>query len=71
MKNLTKPGHFNQKLRDDDLLILTADHGNRPYLQGNRPHTEYVPFIAYSKSMKGGGAIDEGSHLCGDWSHNY
>ena len=43
----------------DDLLILTADHGNDPTYKGTDHTREYVPFIAYSKSMKGGGAIEE------------
>lgn len=55
-KNL---GILMEKLRDDDLLILTADHGNDPTYKGTDHTREYVPFIAYSKSMKGGGSIDE------------
>ena len=55
-KNL---GILMEKLRDDDLLILTADHGNDPTYKGTDHTREYVPFIAYSKSMKGGGAIEE------------
>lgn len=52
---------FDGKLRNDDLLILTADHGNDPTYKGTDHTREYVPFIAYSKSMKGGGAIGEES----------
>lgn len=55
-KNL---GILMEKLRDDDLLILTADHGNDPTYKGTDHTREYVPFIAYSKSMKGGCAIEE------------
>ena len=55
-KNL---GILMEKPRDDDLLILTADHGNDPTYKGTDHTREYVPFIAYSKSMKGGGAIEE------------
>ena len=48
-----------EKLREDDLLILTADHGNDPTYKGTDHTREYVPFIAYSKSMNDGGAIEE------------
>ncbi len=45
-------------MREDDLLILTADHGNDPTYTGTDHTREYVPFLAYSKQMKHGGAID-------------
>ena len=46
------------ELREDDLLILTADHGNDPTYTGTDHTREYVPFIAYSKKMKETGAIE-------------
>src|SRR5690554_232139 len=39
-------------LKEDDLLILTADHGNDPTHHGTDHTREYVPIIAYSPSMK-------------------
>jgi phosphopentomutase len=45
-------------LREDDLLILTADHGNDPTYTGTDHTREYVPFLAYSKKMKEGGALE-------------
>ena len=48
-----------EKLRDDDLLIITADHGNDPTYKGTDHTREYVPFITYSKKMKNGGSIKE------------
>ncbi len=45
------------KLKEDDLLILTADHGNDPTYTGTDHTREYVPMIAYSKAMKEGGEI--------------
>lgn len=54
-KNL---GVLLEGLKQDDLLILTADHGNDPTYTGTDHTREYVPFIAYAKSMKSGGAID-------------
>lgn len=46
-------------LREDDLLILTADHGNDPTYTGTDHTREYVPFIAYAKQMGEGGALEE------------
>ena len=54
-KNL---GVLLEELKQDDLLILTADHGNDPTYTGTDHTREYVPFIAYAKSMESGGAID-------------
>ena len=53
-KNL---GILLEELRDDDLLILTADHGNDPTYRGTDHTREYVPLRAYSKSMDKGGEI--------------
>lgn len=39
-------------LKDDDLLILTADHGNDPTFKGTDHTREYVPLIVYSKQFK-------------------
>lgn len=46
-------------LKDDDLLIVTADHGNDPTMPGSDHTREKVPFIAYSKSFKNGRRIDD------------
>ena len=46
-------------LREDDLLIITADHGNDPTYTGTDHTREKVPFLAYSKSMENGGALPE------------
>ena len=55
-KNL---GVLLEKMRENDLLILTADHGNDPTYTGTDHTREHVPFIAYSKNMKNGGAIKD------------
>lgn len=55
-KNL---GVLLSKLRADDLLILTADHGNDPTYTGTDHTREQVPFIAYSPSSKGHGNLGE------------
>ncbi|MGV0168794.1 phosphopentomutase [Furfurilactobacillus sp. WILCCON 0119] len=38
-------------LKDDDLLLLTADHGNDPGFKGTDHTREFVPMLAYSPSM--------------------
>lgn len=43
-------------LREDDLLMLCADHGNDPTHSGWDHTREYIPFLAYSKRMEQGGA---------------
>lgn len=50
-------GKVLDKLNDDDLLIITADHGNDPTYKGTDHTREYVPFLAYSPSMKGNGVL--------------
>ncbi len=43
---------FLSKLRDDDILMITADHGCDPgYLQTTDHTREYVPFVAYGKNI--------------------
>lgn len=41
-----------EKLKEDDLLIITADHGNDPIHHGTDHTREYVPLLVYSKSLK-------------------
>ena len=47
-----KLGVLLEELREDDLLIVTADHGNDPTYTGTDHTREKVPFLAYSKQMK-------------------
>ncbi len=46
-------------MKEDDLVILTADHGNDPTYSGTDHTREYVPFIAWSPSYKEGGQIPD------------
>ena len=46
-------------LKDDDLLIITADHGNDPTWTGTDHTREKIPLIVYSKSIKNGKLLDE------------
>ena len=54
-----KLGILEGKLRKDDLVILTADHGNDPTYTGTDHTREKVPFLAYSPSMQGAGPLPE------------
>ena len=54
-----KLGQLLPLLRQDDLLILTADHGNDPTFRGTDHTREDVPFLAYSPSMQGHGALSD------------
>lgn len=54
-----KLGELLEVLREDDLLIITADHGNDPTYTGTDHTREQVPFLAYSPSMKSSGKLEE------------
>lgn len=41
------------KLQEDDLLIITADHGNDPVHHGTDHTREYVPLLVYAKNIEG------------------
>ncbi|AGF58434.1 phosphopentomutase [Clostridium saccharoperbutylacetonicum] len=51
-------GKLLDKLRADDLLIITADHGNDPTYKGTDHTREFVPFLAYSPSMTQSGLME-------------
>ncbi len=53
-----KLGELLKVLRDDDLLMITADHGNDPTHTGTDHTREQVPLIMYSPSMKSDGKLD-------------
>ena len=46
-------------LRFDDLMIITADHGNDPTYKGTDHTREHTPILVYSKKFKNNGYIDE------------
>ena len=54
-----KLGELLPLLGEDDLLIITADHGNDPTHTGTDHTREKVPFIAYSPSMKESSQLPE------------
>lgn len=53
-------GILMKEMKEDDLLIITADHGNDPTFHGTDHTREKVPFILYSKSLKEPKALEEG-----------
>lgn len=50
-------GKVLEAMQDDDLLIITADHGNDPGFTGSDHTREEVPLLVYSPSMQAGGAL--------------
>lgn len=50
-------GELIELLREDDLLILTADHGNDPTYSGTDHTREMIPFLLFSKMNKGSGLL--------------
>lgn len=50
-------GDVISKLREDDLLMITADHGNDPTFNGSDHTREMVPLLVYSPSMQGHGLL--------------
>lgn len=54
-----KLGELLELLGDEDLLLITADHGNDPTYKGTDHTREQVPLLAYSKSMVGFGDLPQ------------
>ena len=54
-----KLGELLGLLSKDDLLIITADHGNDPTHTGTDHTREKVPFLAYSPAMEGCGRLED------------
>lgn len=56
-----KLGELMKVLRDDDLVMLTADHGNDPIYKGSDHTREYVFLLNYSPSIKKSAHLDDAS----------
>lgn len=54
-----KLGELEKRLREEDLVILTADHGNDPTYIGTDHTREKVPFLAFSPTMTKKGGLPE------------
>jgi phosphopentomutase len=50
-----------EKLKDDDLLMITADHGNDPVHHGTDHTREYVPLLVFHKGMETGKELQVGN----------
>ncbi len=50
-------GKLLERLGSEDLLLITADHGNDPTHTGTDHTREMVPLLAYSKAMKANGLL--------------
>lgn len=46
-------------IKDDDLVMITADHGNDPTHTGTDHTREHVPLLCYSKSIVDGRQLNE------------
>ncbi|WP_025728583.1 phosphopentomutase [Atopobacter phocae] len=51
---------IKEHMQLDDLLIITADHGNDPTFPGTDHTREYIPVLIYSPKFKGNGLIPVG-----------
>ena len=41
-----------EKMKDTDMLIITADHGNDPSTPSTDHNREYIPILIYGKNIK-------------------
>ncbi len=55
--------HIQRAMREDDCLIITADHGCDPTARGSDHTREYVPILVYGKSLAGGADLGTRSTL--------
>ena len=46
-----------EKMQDEDILMITADHGCDPSTPSTDHSREYVPLILYGKQIKGGNQL--------------
>ena len=53
-------GEVLSEMKADDLLIISADHGNDPIASGSDHTREYIPVIMYSPSMQASGELPIG-----------
>ena len=52
-----------ERLEEDDLLMITADHGNDPTAPGTDHTREYVPLLVYSKQFNQPQELEAGKHF--------
>lgn len=54
-----KLGTFLSLMGEEDLLLVTADHGNDPTFKGTDHTKEMVPLLMYSPSLKDGRKLED------------
>src|SRR5690554_2450922 len=47
-------GRIMEAMKEEDVLIITADHGCDPTMPGTDHTREYVPLLVYGKNLKPG-----------------
>jgi phosphopentomutase len=52
-------GEFIKAMRPDDVLMITADHGNDPTFHGTDHTPEKIPLLIYSPAIQNGRYLDE------------
>ena len=57
-------GEFEKQMNDDDIIMVTADHGCDPGFKGTDHTREYIPFVAYGKLLKKGVDIGTRKGFC-------
>jgi len=69
---------FLAQMKQDDLLLITADHGNDPTMPGTDHSREHVPIISFKKGSEAGsdlgvrqGFMDVGASLADYFNFNY
>ena len=64
---------FIEKMKDDDILIVTGDHGNDPATPSTDHSREFVPLLVYGKKLPQGinfGTLD-GFNQIGEFIEEY
>ncbi len=50
----TRLPEIESAMRDEDVMIITADHGNDPTFRGSDHTREYAPLLVYGKNSRAG-----------------
>ncbi len=63
-------GKVLEKLHEDDLLIITADHGNDPTYTGTDHTREYCTILSLFTINERSWTIRNSKNICNYWSNN-